>query len=230
MEILYEDNHLIAVNKRAGEIVQGDKTGDEPLADKVKAYIKKKYNKPGNVFLGVAHRIDRPVSGVVLFARTSKALERINEMIKNRQISKNYWAVTRNRPPANSATLTHYLVRDTEKNISVAHDREAPNSQKAVLSYRVIGSGEGYFFWEIDLQTGRHHQIRAQLAKIGYPIVGDLKYGYGRPDRDGGIHLHSRSMEFVHPVAKTPVKIVAAPPDDPIWDGFVLKSGITAIN
>lgn len=220
MEIIYEDNHLVAVNKLAGEIVQGDKTGDEPLSDRVKTYLKKKYNKPGNVFLGVAHRIDRPVSGVVLFARTSKALERINEMIKKREIKKIYWAVVGNKPTAALGTLTHYLVRNTEKNISTAYDREVLNSQKAVLSYKVVGNDNGYYYLEIDLETGRHHQIRAQLAKIGCPIVGDVKYGYGRPDRDGGIHLHSRRMEFVHPVAKNFVKIEAAPPKDAIWEGF----------
>jgi len=220
MEIIYEDNHLVAVNKLAGEIVQGDKTGDEPLSGRVKTYLKNKYNKPGNVFLGVAHRIDRPVSGVVLFARTSKALERINEMIKKREIKKIYWAVVGNKPAAASGTLTHYLVRNTEKNISTAYDREVLNSQKAVLSYKAVGNDNGYYYLEIDLETGRHHQIRAQLAKIGCPIVGDVKYGYGRPDRDGGIHLHSRRMEFVHPVAKTFVNIEAAPPNDPIWEGF----------
>lgn len=220
MEVIYEDNHLIAVNKSAGEIVQGDRTGDVPLSDAVKIYIKKKYNKPGNVFLGVAHRIDRPVSGAVLFARTSKALERINEMIKKREIKKTYWAVVKNRPAANSGTLTHYLARDTEQNVTAAFDRETSDSQKAVLSYKIIGSGNGYYYLEIDLETGRHHQIRAQLAKIGCPIVGDVKYGYERPDRNGGIHLHSRSMEFVHPIAKTPVKIIADPPKDRIWEGF----------
>ncbi len=220
MEVIYEDNHLIAVNKSAGEIVQGDRTGDVPLSDAVKIYIKKKYNKPGNVFLGVAHRIDRPVSGAVLFARTSKALERINEMIKKREIKKTYWAVVKNRPAANSGTLTHYLARDTEQNVTAAFDRETSDSQKAVLSYKIIGSGNGYYYLEIDLETGRHHQIRAQLAKIGCPIVGDVKYGYERPDRNGGIHLHSRSMEFVHPIAKTLVKIIADPPKDRIWEGF----------
>lgn len=220
MEIIYEDNHLIAVNKLAGDIVQGDKTGDEPLSDRVKAYIKQEYNKPGNVFLGVAHRIDRPVSGAVLFTRTSKALERINEMIKKREIKKTYWAVVKNKPAANAATLTHYLARNTEKNISTAYDREVPNSQKAILSYRVVGSSNGCYYLEIDLETGRHHQIRVQLAKMGCPIVGDVKYGYEWPARDGGIHLHSRSMEFVHPVAKTLVKIKAEPPKDSIWEGF----------
>lgn len=223
MDIIYEDNHLIAVNKKAGEIVQGDKTGDEPLSDKVKAYLKKKYNKPGNVFLGVAHRIDRPVSGAVLFARTSKALERINEVIKKREIKKIYWAVVKNRPAADAGMLTHYLVRDTEKNISVVYDREAPGSQKAVLSYSVAGSNSGYYYLKIDLETGRHHQIRAQLAKIGCPIVGDVKYGYERPNTGGGIKLHSWRMEFVHPVTKVPMMITAAVPSDPVWSGVVLK-------
>lgn len=223
MEIIYEDNHLIAVNKRVSEIVQGDKTGDVTLADKVKAYIKEKYNKPSAVFLGVAHRIDRPVSGVVLFSRTSKALARLNEMIKNRQIKKIYWAIVKNRPPADAGTLEHYLTRNTEQNKSFAHDREGANSQLAVLSYEVIGSGSGFWYLKIDLQTGRHHQIRAQLAKIGCPIKGDIKYGYDLANTDGGINLHARSLEFIHPVAKTPLIIIAPLPSDPIWTYFIHK-------
>jgi 23S rRNA pseudouridine1911/1915/1917 synthase len=222
-EILYEDNHIIAVNKQVSDIVQGDKTGDEPLSDKLKAYIKEKYNKPGNVFLGVVHRIDRPVSGVVLFARTSKALARLNEMIKNRQIRKTYWAIVKNAPPADSEMLEHYLVRDTAKNKSLAYDREIPGSQLAVLSYKVLAKSGSYYCLEIDLQTGRHHQIRAQLAKIGCPIIGDLKYGFKSANTDGGINLHARSLEFIHPVKKEPVAIVAPPPKDELWDDFVLK-------
>jgi len=224
MEVLYEDNHIVAANKRVSEIVQGDKTGDEPLSDKVKTYLKEKYNKPGAVFLGVVHRIDRPVSGVVLFARTSKALARLNEMIKNHQIKKTYWAIVKNRPPANSGKLEHYLVRDAEQNKSFAHDREVPGSQLATLSYQVIGNGNGYWYLKIDLQTGRHHQIRSQLAKIGCPIVGDVKYGSDSANADGGIDLHARSLEFTHPVAKTPVNIIAPPPEDQVWGGFLFKS------
>jgi 23S rRNA pseudouridine1911/1915/1917 synthase len=229
MEILYEDNHIIAVNKQVSDIVQGDKTGDEPLADKVKAYIKEKYNKPGAVFLGVVHRIDRPVSGVVLFARTSKALARLNDMIKERKIRKTYWAIVKNAPPAGSGTLEHYLVRDTAKNKSIAYDREVPDSQKAVLSYKVIAQNAGYYYLEIDLQTGRHHQIRAQLAKIGCPIKGDLKYGYERANDDAGINLHARSIEFIHPVTKILTVITAPTPRDPLWDDFGSKSKNSAL-
>jgi len=225
MEVLFEDNHIIAVNKQVSDIVQGDKTGDEPMSDKVKAYIKEKYNKPGNVFLGVVHRIDRPVSGVVLFARTSKALSRLNEMIKKQEVRKTYWAVVKSAPPADSGTLEHYLIRDTVKNKSAAHDREVPGSQKAVLSYKVAAESNGLYYLEIDLQTGRHHQIRAQLAKIGCPIKGDLKYGSDAADRDGGIHLHARKIEFIHPVTKDSVAIIAPPPQGAVWDDFVLKLG-----
>ncbi|MCU0652767.1 MAG: RNA pseudouridine synthase [Candidatus Pacebacteria bacterium] len=223
MEIIYEDNHLIAVNKRVSDIVQGDKTGDKPLSEMAKTYLKEKYHKRWNVFLGVVHRIDRPVSGVVLFARTSKALSRLNEMMKKHQIRKTYWAIVKNRPTAPCGSLTHYLVHNPAKNISVAHDKEVPNSQLATLSYRVIGEVNGFFVLEIDLQTGRHHQIRSQLAKIGSPIVGDVKYGYPVPDRDAGIHLHSRKMELMHPVSKLPVSIVAPAPKDPLWDAFMDK-------
>jgi 23S rRNA pseudouridine1911/1915/1917 synthase len=223
MEILFEDNHIIAVNKQVSDIVQGDKTGDEPLSDKVKVYLKEKYNKPGAVFLGVVHRIDRPVSGVVLFARTSKALARLNEMIKDRQIRKTYWAIVKNQPPADSGTLEHWLARDTVKNKSLAYEREMPGSQKATLSYKVAAKGDGCFYLEIDLQTGRHHQIRSQLSKIDCPIIGDLKYGFDRANSDGGINLHARSIEFIHPVKKEPVAIVAPPPKTLLWDGFVSK-------
>jgi len=220
MEIIYEDNHLIAVNKKAGEIVQGDKTGDETLADAVKDYLKKKYKKPGNVFLGVTHRIDRPVSGVVVFARTSKALSRLNEMIKKHQVSKTYWAVVRRRPKVACGALTHYLVRNPEKNISVAYDNEVRNSQLATLYYRIAGEIGDLTVLEIDLRTGRHHQIRVQLAKIGCPIVGDIKYGDEWPNQDGSICLHSRKMEFVHPVTKVPLEITADLPQGPVWDEF----------
>jgi len=224
MEVLYEDNHIIAVNKQVSDIVQGDKTGDETLGDQVKLYIAKKYNKPGAVFLGVVHRIDRPVSGVVLFARTSKALSRLNELIKERQIKKTYWAIVQNRPPADSGIIEHYLVRDTARNKTTSYDREIPGSQNAVLSYRVAAKSGEYYYLEIDLQTGRHHQIRAQLAKIGCPIKGDLKYGFPDANADAGISLHARKIEFIHPVAKEPVVIVAPPPNDPLWDDFVTKS------
>ena len=224
MEILYEDNHIIAVNKEVSDIVQGDKTGDEPLADKVKAYIKEKYNKPGAVFLGVVHRIDRPTSGVVLFARTSKALARLNEMIAKRQIIKTYWAIVKNRPAVKSGTLEHYLLRDTTMNKSIAYDGEVPGSQKATLSYKVAAKSGIYYYLEIDLQTGRHHQIRAQLAKIGCPIKGDVKYGFDRANSDGGINLHARKIEFIHPVTKNPVAIVAPPPKGAFWDDFVAES------
>jgi 23S rRNA pseudouridine1911/1915/1917 synthase len=225
MEVLYEDNHIIAVNKKVGEIVQGDKTGDVTLADKVKAYLKEKYNKPGAVFLGVAHRIDRPVSGAVLFARTSKALARLNEMIREKKIRKIYWAIVQNRPRLDSGALEHYLTRNEAQNKSYAYDRQVPNSQKAELFYKIAASGNGYYCLEIDLQTGRHHQIRSQLAKIGCPIIGDAKYGFEHPVKDGGVHLHSRKMEFIHPVAKVRIAIIAPPPKDPLWDDFVLKSG-----
>lgn len=222
MEVLYEDNHIIVVNKAVGEIVQGDKTGDETLADKVKAYLKEKYQKPGAVFLGVVHRLDRPASGAVLFAKTSKALSRLNAMIKNRQIKKTYWAVAANKPPALAATLIHYLTRDEAQNKSFAHEKEVLNSQRAELSYKIIGENQNGWLLEIDLLTGRHHQIRAQLAAIGCPIAGDVKYGFGRPNKDGGICLHARTLEFVHPVSKKLVSVVAPRPEDLIWRNFKL--------
>lgn len=224
MEIIYEDNHLVAVNKLAGEIVQGDRTQDKTLADLVKDYLKEKYKKPGNVFLGVAHRIDRPVTGAVLFCRTSKALARVNEMIKNRQIKKIYWAAVASPPPADCGTLVHYLTRDETQNKSFAHDREVADSQRAELYYKILAKSQKDYCLEIILQTGRHHQIRAQLAKIGCPVVGDVKYGFGRANPDGSICLHSRKMEFDHPVAKTPLAVVVPPPEGAIWDGF-LKTG-----
>lgn len=220
MEILYADNHIIAVNKQIGDIVQADKTGDLSLDEKVKAYIKERYKKPGNVFLGVVHRIDRPVSGVVLFARTSKALERLNVMFQDKEIIKTYRAIVKDQPPKTTDTLEHYLVRDTRKNKTFAYPNEVPDSKKAVLKYDVIASSDNYFLLEIDLQTGRHHQIRSQLAAIGSPIKGDLKYGFPRSNPDGGISLHSYRMEFDHPVTGERIRIIAPTPNDKLWAFF----------
>lgn len=214
---LYEDNHIIIVSKAPGEIVQGDKTGDTPLSESVKDYIKEKYRKPGNVFLGVAHRLDRPVSGVVVFARTSKALARLNDMFRTGNVHKTYLALTRNEPPHSEGTLEHWLVRNERQNKSYAYDREVPQSKKAVLKYRVTGRSDNYFMLEINLLTGRHHQIRCQLAKMGCPIRGDLKYGARRSNPDGSISLHARSVEFVHPVSKQTIHVEAPLPDDVVW-------------
>jgi 23S rRNA pseudouridine1911/1915/1917 synthase len=221
MEILYEDNHLIAVNKSVSDIVQPDKTGDPSLEEKIKQYIKEKYNKPGDAFLGVVHRIDRPVSGVVLFARTSKALARLNQMFQDKEIKKTYWAIVKEKPQSNEGTLVHYLKRDSAKNKTFAYTKEVADSKKAILSYKIIGQSDTYFLLEVDLQTGRHHQIRCQLAKAGFPIKGDLKYGFARSNEDGGISLHSRSMEFIHPVSKEKVSIVANPPAVKLWQFFI---------
>ncbi len=214
---LYEDNHIIIVSKAPGEIVQGDKTGDTPLSESVKDYIKEKYRKPGNVFLGVAHRLDRPVSGVVVFARTSKALARLNDMFRTGDVHKTYLALTRNEPPHSEGMLEHWLVRNERQNKSYAYDREVPQSKKAVLKYRVTGRSDNYFMLEINLLTGRHHQIRCQLAKMGCPIRGDLKYGARRSNPDGSISLHARSVEFVHPVSKQTIHVEAPLPDDIVW-------------
>ncbi|MCF8357227.1 MAG: RluA family pseudouridine synthase [Prolixibacteraceae bacterium] len=221
MEILFEDNHIIAVNKQCSDIVQGDKTGDKPLSESVKEYIKAKYNKPGNVFLGVTHRLDRPTSGVVLFARTSKALTRLNQMFKEKNaIKKTYWAVVDKMPSPESGTLRHWLTRNTKQNKSYANDNEVPNSKEAILSYRLIGKSDNYYLLEMELHTGRHHQIRAQLAAIGCRIKGDMKYGFPRSNPGGGIHLHARKVEFVHPVSKEPVSITAPVPNDNLWLAF----------
>lgn len=217
MEVIYEDNHLIAVNKTCREIVQGDKTGDQPLSEMLKAWLKKKYAKPGNVFIGVAHRLDRPVSGVVLFAKTSKALARLNTMFRDGKVKKTYWAIVKNRPPKDEDEVVNWLVRNENQNKSFAFDNERPGAKKAILHYRLVAASERYFLLEIDLKTGRHHQIRCQLAHLGCPIRGDLKYGYPRSNRDGGISLHARSASFVHPVSQLPVQIVAPVPDDPLW-------------
>lgn len=217
MEVVYEDNHIIIVSKRSGEIVQGDKTGDRTLADDVKAYIKEKYAKPGNVFLGVTHRLDRPVWGLVVFAKTSKSLSRLNDMFRNGEVHKTYWAICQNTPEQPEATLTHWLTRNEKQNKSYAYDKEVPSSKKAVLHYKVIGNSERYTLVEIELMTGRHHQIRCQLAKIGCPIKGDLKYGAKRSNPDGSISLLARMVEFVHPVSKEKIHAESDVPDDKLW-------------
>ncbi|MCD8310779.1 MAG: RNA pseudouridine synthase [Prevotellaceae bacterium] len=220
MTVVYEDNHIIIVNKTASEIVQGDKTGDTPLSETLKQYLKEKYHKPGNVFIGVVHRLDRPVSGLVLFAKTGKALARLNEMFKNGEVKKTYWAIVKNVPDPTEGTLTHYLVRNEKLNKSRAYDREVPGGKRAVLHYRLIGRSQNYFLLEVALMTGRHHQIRCQLSKIGCPIKGDLKYGFPRSNPDGGISLHARSMSFIHPVSKEPIAVEAPVPDDNLWNSF----------
>ena len=217
MEVIYEDNHIIAVNKTCSEIMQGDKTGDTPLSEILKGWLKAKYNKPGNVFIGVTHRLDRPVSGVVLFAKTSKVLPRLNEMFRLGQIRKTYWAIVKNAPEAHEGELIHYLVRNEKQNKSYAYETEKPHSQRAILHYRVIGRSDHYYLLEIDLKTGRHHQIRCQLAKIGCPVKGDLKYGFDRSNKDGGISLHARKATFIHPVSKQEIEIIAPVPDDKLW-------------
>ena len=217
MKVLYEDNHIIVVNKESGEIVQGDKTGDTPLSDIVKDYIKVKYQKPGNVFLGVVHRLDRPVSGAVVFARTSKALSRLNEMFRRGEVHTTYWAIVKNKPKADAATLVSWIVRNEKQNKSYAYDHEVKDSKKAVLDYRLIASGDTYHILEIRLHTGRHHQIRCQLAAMGCPIKGDLKYGSQRSNADGSISLLSRHTEFLHPVSKQLIAVDAPLPSDPLW-------------
>jgi 23S rRNA pseudouridine1911/1915/1917 synthase len=229
LEILYEDNHIIAVNKHSGDIVQGDETGDQPLSDIIKEYIKKKYNKAGEVFLGVVHRIDRPVSGVVLFARTSKALTRLNELFKTKDIQKTYWAVVKNRPNQEAATLTHYHLKDEKARKAKLFPKEIPGSKKAVLHYKVLASSDRYYLLEIQLETGRFHQIRAQLARSGFPIKGDIKYGYERPNENSrSIHLHARKIEFIHPVKNEKIEIVAPVPDELIWKFFESKMEASA--
>ncbi len=220
MEVIYEDNHIIAVNKNCSEIVQGDKTGDKPLSEILKAWLKEKYHKPGNVFVGVTHRLDRPVSGIVLFAKTSKALPRLNEMFKNGEIKKTYWAIVKKMPPKEEDELIHFLVRNEKQNKSYAYDEEKSNSKKAILHYKLIGKSDNYYLLEIELKTGRHHQIRCQLAKIGCPIKGDLKYGYDRSNKDGGISLHARYVAFTHPVSKEFIEVTAKTPDDKLWKSF----------
>lgn len=222
MEVVYEDNHLIIVNKTASEIVQGDKTGDTPLSETVKAYLKEKYQKPGNVFIGVTHRLDRPVSGLVVFAKTGKALSRLNEMFRTGQVEKTYWAIVKNFPPSQEKILTHYMVRNEKQNKSYAYDKEVPNSKLAKLHYKLIGKSANYYLLEVNLMTGRHHQIRCQLAKIGCPIKGDLKYGAPRSNPDGSICLHARKVKLIHPVSKQFIEIEAPVPDNSLWHGFEL--------
>lgn len=218
LQILYEDNHLIMINKRVGDIVQGDKTGDKPLSDVVKEFLKEKYQKPGEVFLGTVHRLDRPTTGIVLFAKTSKALTRLNEMFKNHDLSKIYWALVKNKPTKIEDTLTHYLKRNPKNNTSKAYVKEVPDSKKAVLKYKVLKSLDNYHLLEIELLTGRHHQIRSQLSAIGSPIKGDLKYGFDRSNPNGGINLHARKLSFVHPVSKETIEIIADLPQENLWD------------
>ena len=220
MDVVYEDNPLIIVNKSSSEIVQGDKTGDKPLAEMVKEYIKQKYHKPGNVFLGVVHRLDRPVSGLVVFARTSKALARLNEMFRTKEVHKTYWAIVGNCPPTEEGELVHWLVRNEKQNKSYAYDKEKPEAKKAILDYKLIGRSERYFLLEVDLKTGRHHQIRCQLAKMGCPIKGDLKYGSPRSNPDGSICLHARRVRFVHPVSKQEIDVTAPVPEGNLWHSF----------
>lgn len=221
MTVIYEDNHIIVVNKACSEIVQGDKTGDIPLSEKVKEYLKEKYQKPGNVFCGVTHRLDRPVSGIVLFAKTSKALERLNEMFRNGQVHKTYWAIVKKMPQPAEDELVHWMVRNEKQNKSYAYDKEVKDSKKAVLEYRTIGHSDNYFLLEVNLKTGRHHQIRCQLSKIGCPIKGDLKYGAQRSNPDGSICLHARKISFIHPVSKELIELEAPVPETPLWKSFI---------
>ena len=218
LEVLFEDNHLIIINKKSGDIVQGDKTGDKPLSDIVKEYIKDKYNKPGNVFLGVVHRLDRPTTGVVVFARTSKALERFNKMLRDKEVDKTYWAVVKNKPKKGSDTLTGFLLKNPKNNKSTSYSSEVNGSKKAILHYKLLKSLDNYHLLEVDLETGRHHQIRCQLSAIGSSIKGDLKYGFNRSNKDASIHLHARKIEFIHPVTKGSISIIAPTPNEVIWN------------
>ena len=220
MTVVYEDNHIIVVSKTSSEIVQGDKTGDTPLSERVKAYLKEKYAKPGNVFIGVTHRLDRPVSGLVVFAKTSKALARLNEMFRDGDVKKTYWAIVKECPKETEGELVHYLVRNKKQNKSYAYDKEVKNSKKAILHYKLIGHSQNYYLLEVDLKTGRHHQIRCQLAKMGCPIKGDLKYGAQRSNPDGSICLHARTIKFIHPVSKEPIELTAPVPEGNLWNGF----------
>ena len=221
LQVLFEDNHLIIINKRPGDIIQGDKTGDRPLSETVKEWLKQKYNKPGNVYLGVVHRIDRPTSGIVVFAKTSKALPRLNKMFAEKDAQKTYWAVVKNMPDEPEQKLVHWLKRNTKQNKSYAHQKEVTDSKKGILTYRLLKKLDNYYLLEIDLETGRHHQIRSQLTAIGCPIKGDLKYGFNRSNEDGSIHLHARKLILTHPVKKEPLEIIAPVPDDSIWNACI---------
>ncbi len=220
IEVIYEDNHLIAINKDNHDLVQGDRTGDVSLDKKVMSYLKNKYNKSGEAFLGVIHRIDRPVSGIVLFAKTSKALSRMNKVFNEKKVQKTYWAIVKNKPPQKQDKLTHYLVRYPQKNKSLAYDQDRHNAKWAELNYHLTGKSDNYYLLEVDLHTGRHHQIRAQLSKIGCPIKGDLKYGFPRSNKNGGISLHARRLSFFHPVRNEPVVMEAKCPEGDIWKAF----------
>ena len=226
-DIIYEDNHLMIVNKHPSQIVQGDKTGDQPLSELIKEFIKTRDDKPGNVFLGVVHRLDRPVSGAVIFSKTGKALTRLNNMLKNGEIRKTYWAVVNHEPQKESGHLVHFLRRNEEKNKSFAFEEAVTNSLRAELLYQVIDQSENYYLLEISLITGRHHQIRSQLSKIGCPVKGDLKYGAKRSNPDGSIHLHSRKIDMIHPVKKEKLTVYADPPDDPLWNYFLGRHRVT---
>jgi 23S rRNA pseudouridine1911/1915/1917 synthase len=225
LEVLFEDNHIIAVNKHPSDIVQGDKTGDTPLSDFVKQYIKEKYNKPGDVFVGTVHRIDRPVSGIVLFAKTSKALTRLNQMFQTKEIQKTYWAVVKNKPKNIIGTLVHYLRKNEQKNMSKAFEKETPGALRSELEYELICSSDNYQLLEVKPHTGRHHQIRVQLSSMGCPIKGDLKYGFDRSNKDKSIHLHARKVEFIHPVKKETIVIIAPPPNEVLWNEFMKRVG-----
>lgn len=220
LDVLFEDNHLLVINKQSGVLVQGDATGDKPLVEICKEYIKVNYQKPGDVFLGVVHRLDRPVSGVVVFARTSKALERMNALFKNRETKKTYWALVDKRPPRDEDTLIHWLVKDEKKNKTTAYKREHPEGSRSELSYKVVGYQSGFYLLEVNPITGRPHQIRVQLTSMGCPIVGDVKYGYSTPNPDASICLHSRELRFIHPVKKEPVQIIASLPKNHFWQRF----------
>lgn len=218
LQVIYEDNHIIVVNKRAGDIVQGDKTGDKPLSDVVKEYIAHKYNKPGKVYLGTVHRLDRPTTGLVIFSKTSKALPRLNKLFVSKEISKTYWALVKNRPEKEADTLIHWLKKNPKNNKSTAYIKEIPESKKAILHYKTIKTLDNYYLLEVNLETGRHHQIRAQLSSIGCPIKGDLKYGFDRSNKDASISLHARNIKFTHPVSQDDLNITAPLPKDAIWD------------
>ncbi|OEK08308.1 RNA pseudouridine synthase [Flavivirga aquatica] len=221
LQVLFEDNHIIVVNKRAGDIVQGDKTGDKPLSDVVKEYIKNKYNKPGNVYLGTVHRLDRPTTGLVIFAKTSKVLPRLNKLFLSKEIKKTYWALVKNAPTKKEDTLINWLKKNPKNNKSSAYSKEIKDSKKAILHYKLIKTLDNYYLLEINLETGRHHQIRSQLSNIGSPIKGDLKYGFDRSNKDSSISLHARYISFIHPVKKEPINIEAPLPNDTIWNACI---------